>query len=133
MLTGPVRGASHPDRYLHDFNAAQSTIFPVMMLAFNSVFVLMAYNFETLPAEEQTLIFAIPFSHPMMLVRELMSGSTGLVIMGVMYRLAFMSVAIYFAVTLFNKDILLTGRIKSAETGWTRRSLLGVLIRPKRK
>ena len=119
--------------FTKNFKAAQSMIFPVMMLAFIPMFVLMAYDFETLPVEAQTLIFAIPFSHPMMAVRELMSGNLGIVIAGIVYQLAFMSVAIYVAITLFKKDILLTGRVKSAEKGKTRWPLLHLLLRARRK
>ncbi|MEM4264301.1 MAG: ABC transporter permease [Thermoplasmata archaeon] len=119
--------------FTKNFKAAQSMIFPVMMLAFIPMFVLMAYDFGTLPLEGQTLIFAIPFSHPMMAVRELMSGNLGMVIAGIAYQSVFMVVSIYIAVELFKRDILLTGRVKSAEkkkTGWP---LLDVLLRIRRK
>lgn len=119
--------------FTKNFKAAQSMIFPVMMLAFVPFFVFMAYDFATLPVEGQAVLFAIPFSHPMIAVRELMSGDAGLVLAGIAYQLVFMSVAIYFAVALFRKDILLTGRVKSAErrkTGWP---LLDWLLRIMRK
>ncbi|MDH4123696.1 MAG: hypothetical protein OEV21_06410, partial [Thermoplasmata archaeon] len=59
--------------------------------------------------------FAIPFSHPMLAIRELMFDNTGIVIAGILYQLIFMTAAMTIAITLFKRDILLTGRSKGME------------------
>jgi ABC-2 type transport system permease protein len=72
-------------------------------------------DFATLPLGAQVLVFAIPFSQPIIAINSLMFGEVGIVLIGIVYQLAFALGAMFVAVYLFKKDILLTGRVKSQE------------------
>lgn len=101
--------------FTKNFKAAQTMTLPVVLLALIPMFITMASDFSTLPLPGQIVIFAIPFSHPMLAIRELMFDNTGIVIAGILYQLIFMTAAMTIAITLFKRDILLTGRSKGME------------------
>ncbi|HTY48041.1 MAG TPA: ABC transporter permease [Methanomassiliicoccales archaeon] len=103
--------------FTKNYKAAQSMTLPVTLLAMVPMFITMFADFNTLPTAIQALVFGIPFSHPMMAMKELMFGNTGMVLAGIAYEAIFAAVAMFIAVTLFKKDILLTGRAKSAKKG----------------
>lgn len=95
-----------------DYKAAQSLTLPIMFLAMLPFFVLMMKDFNTLPAFLQAVLFAIPFTHPMMAMNNLMFDDYGLVLAGIAYQLVFAAIAVAVAVWLFKKDMLITGRKK---------------------
>ncbi len=103
--------------FTKNYKAAQSMTLPVTLLAMVPMFITMFADFNTLPTAIQAVVFGIPFSHPMMAMKELMFGNTGIVMAGIAYEAIFAAVAMFIAVTLFKKDILLTGRAKSARKG----------------
>jgi ABC-2 type transport system permease protein len=99
--------------FTKNYKAAQTMTLPVTMLALIPMFVLMFTDFSTLPLVAQVLVFAIPFSQPIIAINSLMFGEFGIVLIGIVYQLAFALGAMFVAVYLFKKDILLTGRVKS--------------------
>jgi ABC-2 type transport system permease protein len=101
--------------FTKNYKAAQSMTMPITFLAMIPMFVLMMTDFNTLPTAMQVLIFAIPFSEPMMAVKSLMFNDYGIVIAGIIYQAIFAGIAMLIAVRLFRKDILLTGKVKSAD------------------
>lgn len=117
--------------FTKNYRAAQTMVLPVTMLALIPMFVLLFSDFDTLPLAAQVLVFAIPFSQPMIAVNALMFGQVEIVLIGIVYEIAFALAMMMIAVYLFRKDILLTGRVKSAEgqgksksyvnLGWKRR------------
>ena len=117
--------------FTKNYKAAQTMTLPITILALVPMFINLTMDFDTMPVAAQVIVFAIPFSHPMMAVRALMFDNTGLVLVGIGYELLFTLVAMFIAVTLFKKDILLTGRVKSSERKRTRFPLID-LIRRKR-
>ncbi len=120
--------------FTKNYKAAQSMTLPITMLALIPMFVLMFTDFDSLPAIGQALIFAIPFSQPTIAARALMFDDYTIVIAGIIYNAAFGLVTMFIAVKLFKMDILLTGRVKSAEQK-RRRGLfrLNLPSRPRRK
>jgi len=60
-------------------------------------------------------VLAIPFSHPMIAMRSLMFDDYGLVLGGIAYTAAVALLAMFIAVTLFKKDILLTGKVSNSD------------------
>jgi ABC-2 type transport system permease protein len=108
--------------FTKNYKAAQSMTLPVTMLALIPMFVLMFSDFDTLPLAAQVLVFAIPFSQPIIAINSLMFGEVGIVLLGIAYEVAFAVGTMFIAVWLFKKDILLTGRVKSAQgkkgTSW---------------
>jgi ABC-2 type transport system permease protein len=93
---------------------------PITFLALIPMFVLIFADFDTLPLAGQALVFAIPFSHPMIAMRSLMFGNTGIVIAGIVYEAIFAAVTMFIAISLFKKDIVLTGMAKKPgkKSGW---------------
>ena len=101
--------------FTKNYKAAQSMTLPITMLALIPMFVLMFTDFDSLPTIGQALIFAIPFSQPTIAARALMFDNYTIVIAGIVYNAIFGLVTMFIAVKLFKMDILLTGRVKSAE------------------
>jgi len=98
--------------FSRDYKSAQSLTMPITFLAMVPMFVLMMKDFNTLPTALQVLLFAIPFTHPMMAMNNLMFGDYTLVILGISYVAIFAAVVMAIAVWVFRKDILVTGRKK---------------------
>lgn len=95
-----------------DYKTAQGFTLPITFLAMVPFFVTMFFDFNSLPSVVQVLVFAIPFSHPMMAMNNLMLDNYSMVFAGIGYELVFAAVMIIIAVVLFKKDILITGRSK---------------------
>ena len=105
-----------------NYKSAQTLTFPVAMLAMIPMFVTMFADFDTLPLALKGLLFAIPFSHPMMAPRALIFNDYLLVIGGIIYVLIFAIVMILIVVWIFKTDRLLTGSTrKKWKFGLTRR------------
>jgi len=92
-----------------NYKSAQTLTFPVAMLAMMPMFVTMFADFDTLPLALKGLLFAIPFSHPMMATRALIFNDYLLVIGGIIYVTIFAVVTIFIVVWVFKTDRLLTG------------------------
>jgi len=98
--------------FAKNYRSAQTLIFPITALAMISVFITMFKDFDTIPAILRVLVFAIPFSHPMMAMRALMLDNYSLVIGGIAYMVVFTAIMIAVAVRIFNSDRLLTGSVQ---------------------
>jgi ABC-2 type transport system permease protein len=98
--------------FAKDYRSAQTLIFPITALAMISVFITMFKDFDTIPAILRILVFAIPFSHPMMAMRALVMDNYSLVIGGIAYTAVFTVIMVAVAVRIFNSDRLLTGRVQ---------------------
>jgi len=96
-----------------NYKSAQTLTFPVTMLAMIPMFVTMFADFDTLPLVLKGLLFAIPFSHPMMASRALIFNDYLLVIGGIIYVLIFAIVTISIVVWVFKTDRLLTGSTRA--------------------
>jgi ABC-2 type transport system permease protein len=108
--------------FAKNYRSAQALIFPITALALISAFIVMFKDFDTIPAVLRILVFAIPFSHPMMAMRALMLDNYPLVIGGIAYTAVFTVIMIAVAVRIFNSDRLLTGsvqkRVGLGRLGW---------------
>jgi ABC-2 type transport system permease protein len=98
--------------FAKDYKSAQTLVFPITALAMISMFITMFKDFDTIPVALRVLVFAIPFSHPMMAMRALMFDNYALVIGGIAYTAVFTIIMIVVAVRIFNSDRLLTGRVQ---------------------
>jgi ABC-2 type transport system permease protein len=98
--------------FAKNYRSAQALVFPITALALIPTFIIMLKDFDTIPAVLQVLVFAIPFSHPMMAMRALMLDNYPLVIGGIAYTAVFTVVMVGVAVRIFNSDRLLTGRVQ---------------------
>jgi len=92
-----------------DRQGAQILLFPLSILAIAPAFATMFADFSTLSLPLQALLFAIPFTHPVMAPKQLMFGDSGLVLAGIAYEAVFALAAIGLAVYVFNSDRVVTG------------------------
>ncbi len=92
-----------------NYKSAQTLTFPITMLALVPMFFTMFADFDTLPLALKALVFAIPFSHPMMAPRALIFNDYLLVVSGIVYVTIFAIVTISIVVWVFKTDKLLTG------------------------
>lgn len=83
---------------------------PVSLLGLISMFINMFKDFPNLSLPLKVLVFAIPFSHPMMAQKLLLYGEKALVVYGLIYMAAFSITLMAFSVKLFNSDYVLLGR-----------------------
>ena len=95
--------------FAKNYKSAQTLVFPVIMFAMIPMFITMFADFDTLPLVLKGLLFAIPFSHPMMATRALIFNDYLLVIGGIIYVTIFALVTIFIVVWVFKTDRLLTG------------------------
>ena len=98
--------------FAKNYRSAQALIFPITAVALISAFTVMFKDFDTIPAVLRIIVFAIPFTHPMMAMRSLMLDNYALVIGGIAYTAVFTVVMVLVAVRIFNSDRLLTGSVR---------------------
>ncbi len=113
--------------YAKNYKAAQTLTMPITLLAMVPMFMTMFWDYGTLPPVAQAIVFAIPFSHPMMAMRSLMFKDYLFVLSGIAYSMGFAVVMVLVAVWIFRTDRLLTGRLNRKATG--ARSPRGMLTR----
>ena len=92
-----------------NYKAAQMYIMPISILAVIPMFVTMFSSIDALPGFAQGFLFAIPFTHPMTIMQNLMFGNTAWILGGAIYLVAFAAVTFYVTVRIYNSDILITG------------------------
>jgi ABC-2 type transport system permease protein len=97
--------------FAKDYKSAQTLILPITALATIPMFLIMFKDFDTLPVLLKAVLFAIPFSHPMMSIRALLFDDYLLVLSGIVYVTLFAAATVALAVHIFKTDRLLTGRI----------------------
>ena len=95
--------------FAKNYKAAQMYLMPISALAVVPMFVTMFANFSSLPVLFQVILFAIPFTHPMMVMQNLMFANTAMVYAGLVYVTLFAAVMIALTVKVYNSDVLLTG------------------------
>jgi ABC-2 type transport system permease protein len=99
--------------FTKNYKAAQTMTLPVSMLAMIPMLISLFSDFNSLPLWLQAIVFVIPFSHPMFAVNNLLLGNYVVVFAGIAYMAGFAIVMMALAVSLFKKDILLTGMIRN--------------------
>ncbi len=99
-----------------DYKSAQLLTYPITALALIPMFITMYRDFDTLSLGLKALLFAIPFSHPMMAMRNLTFDNYALVIWGTLYSFVISVILIAIIVKIFNTDKLLTGILKFGKT-----------------
>lgn len=97
--------------FAKNYKAAQMYIMPISVLALIPMFVTMFANYAELPVVFQGLLFLIPFTHPMMVIQNLVFGETLMVTGGLIYLAVFACLSMYITIRLYKSDILLTGFI----------------------
>jgi ABC-type Na+ efflux pump, permease component len=104
--------------FVKNYKAAQTMTLPISMMAMIPMFITMFSSWESLPGFVQGILFAIPFSHPMMAMDNLMFNNMDLILGGLIYLAVFVVATIMITVKIYNSDILITG-IKQTKLGRT--------------
>lgn len=102
--------------FAKNYKAAQTYVLPISVLALIPMFITMFSSYGELPGVLQALLFIIPFTHPMMVMQNLMFGNMTLVLGGLVYLAVFAVAMIYITVRLYKSDILLTGIVLKKRT-----------------
>lgn len=95
--------------FVKNYKSAQTMTLPITVLAIIPMIIFMFADWNSLGTGMQALMFIIPFSHPMMIMQNLMFGNYLIVIAGMIYNIAFAIVTVLITVRLYNSDILLIG------------------------
>lgn len=95
--------------FTKNYKMAQTMTLPISGLALIPMFVFMFSSWDSLPTFIQAILFAVPFSHPMMAMDNLMFGNMTLIASGIAYLVVFDIIMILITVKIYNSDILLTG------------------------
>ena len=95
--------------FAKNYKSAQTMTMPLSILSMIPAFVIMFSGWYGASGVMQGILFAIPFSHPMIAMQALMYNDYVLVLSGIAYMAVFAAVAIAVTVRLYNSDILITG------------------------
>ncbi|MFA5031984.1 MAG: ABC transporter permease [bacterium] len=96
--------------FTQDTKSAQTMSYPIMLVALVPVLLLMFKDIETLPISLRIIVYAIPFSHPMIASKSLIFHDYRTVLFGIAYMIVFVVIAMWIAVRLFNTDKVLTAK-----------------------
>ncbi len=95
--------------FTKNYKAAQTMVLPLAVMSMVPMFIIMFMGWENLPVVGQVLLSLIPFTHPMMVVDNLMFDNMALVAAGIGYLLVFASLMVFITIRLYKSDILITG------------------------
>ncbi len=95
--------------FAKNYKSAQTMTMPLSILAMIPMFVIMFSGWYGSGLGIQAILFAIPFSHPMISMQALMYNDFTLVFSGIAYMFVFAVVTIIITVKLYGSDILVTG------------------------
>ena len=95
--------------FAKNYKSAQTMTMPLSILAIIPMFITMFTGWYGSNIALKTVLFIIPFSHPMMAMEALMNDDMLLVLMGIAYMAVFAVVGILITVRLYKSDILITG------------------------
>jgi len=117
--------------FAKDYRSSQGLAFPVTMLGIVPMLLTMFKDYVTLPFALKVLVFLIPFTHPMIAMKELMLNNQSLVILGILYSAAFSVGFVALATRIYNSERILVGKTKSKkEISWP---ILQLILRKFRK
>lgn len=97
--------------FTEDVRSAQSLAGIIYIPVFIPAFILMFAPVESLSTGVQAIIYAIPFSYPVLAVKALYTADYALVTLGIIYQLVFSLVMVYLAARFINTEKILTAKI----------------------
>jgi len=98
--------------FAEDVRSAQSVVGYIYPLIFIPSLVLMYIDVNSLPLAIQILIYAIPYSHPIIASKAVIMGDYLTAVLGIIYVSAFTLVVMYAASRLFATEKILTAKLK---------------------
>lgn len=98
--------------FSEDVRSAQSLVGYIYPLIFIPSFALMYLDVNVLPFPLKILIYAIPYSHPIIASKAVIMGDYWTALFGIAYVSAFTLVLLYVASRLFATEKILTAKLK---------------------
>jgi len=98
--------------FAEDVRGAQALVGPLSMLFVFPMIFTMFTDIYSLPFPLMIVLFAIPFTHPMLAARAAFTGDHLTAIIGIVYVAIFTVVVLYIAARLFGTEKILTARLK---------------------
>jgi len=95
--------------FAKNYKSAQTMTLPISLLAIIPMFITMFSGWYGSSILMKTILFVIPFSHPMLASEALLNDDYTLVFAGIAYMVVFALVGILITVRLYKSDILITG------------------------
>ncbi|HEY9758626.1 MAG TPA: ABC transporter permease, partial [Oculatellaceae cyanobacterium] len=97
--------------FSENVRGAQALVGYIYPLIFIPAMALMYLDFNSLPLAMQTIFYAIPYSHPIIASRAVITGDYLTVIFGIIYVAVFTVVIMYIASRLFATEKILTAKL----------------------
>ena len=91
-----------------DAQSQQTLLMPIMLAAMIPFFITMFTDFGEMSTGLKFLLCLIPFTHSYLAIRNIMTGDTAMLIIGLVYQAAFLAGTMFFAVKLFTSDRIFT-------------------------
>ncbi len=101
--------------FAKNYKSSQSLTVPLVALSLIPMFIIMFRDVETLPLALKILLFAIPFSHPMMAMNFLLFDNYLMVVFGIVYVTLFAAFLIAICVRIFTTDQIMMGKLSRKE------------------
>ena len=98
--------------FAEDVRGAQALIGYIYPIIFIPTLALIYLDFNSLPDIIKTILYAIPYSHPIIASKAVVFGDYAIVIFGIIYVTAFTIVIMYIASRLFATEKILTAKLK---------------------
>lgn len=95
-----------------DVRSAQSLLGVIFVPLIIPMILTMIADPKTLPTPLQTLVYAIPFSYPMIAVNSILTGDYFTPLIGAAYLTAFTLVVLYISAWFFGSEKILTAKLK---------------------
>ncbi len=108
--------------FSEDVRGAQALIGYIYPLIFIPAFALMYIDVNTLPLAIRAVIYAIPYSHPLIASKAVVLGDYSTVALGIVYVTAFTLVIMYLASRLFATEKILTAKLRLGRKSRTKES-----------
>lgn len=98
--------------FSEDVRGAQSVVGYLYVIIMLPMFVVMFTNFNSLPLAVRIVLFALPYTHPMLAAQSTLTGDYATAIMGIAYTALFTVVLLYVAARMFATEKILTAKLK---------------------
>jgi len=98
--------------FAEDVRSAQAIVGYFYFLLFVPMIFVMYTDINVLPLPLRIVLFAIPYTHPMLAARASFTGDYTTAVLGIVYVTAFTLVTLYIAAKIFTTEKILTAKIR---------------------
>jgi ABC-2 type transport system permease protein len=98
--------------FSENVRGAQALVGYIYPLIFIPSLALIYLDLNSLPLAVKAIFFAIPYSHPIIAAKAVVTGDYGIVVFGIVYVAIFTIVIMYIASRLFATEKILTAKLK---------------------